>query len=121
MRRRQTPKAQKCPAHDARGLHSFTAVHIGLSNIEKRSKGCSSAMHLAWCTVTSATSADRMMTPMANGSVLGRPRSAMLPLMVKHLALVLGLGVLTLRLVSCTKCGWFWDQGPRSCRSDAPR
>src|SRR5262249_9899786 len=50
-----------------------------------------------------------------------RTRSVMLALMVKHLAIVICLGVLSLSLVSCTKCGWLWDQGPRSCRSDAPR
>ena len=33
--------------------------------------------------------------------------------------LLLGLG-LGLGLSGCSKCGWFWDEGPRACHSDPP-
>jgi len=28
------------------------------------------------------------------------------------------LVIVGLSLGGCTKCGWVWDDGPRSCRSD---
>jgi hypothetical protein len=39
----------------------------------------------------------------------------------KRLAAVICLVVLGLSLGGCTKCGWFWDDGPRTCHSDTPR
>jgi hypothetical protein len=41
--------------------------------------------------------------------------------MQKRLAAILCLIVLALALGGCTKCGWIWDEGARSCRADAPR
>jgi hypothetical protein len=29
--------------------------------------------------------------------------------------------LLGLALGGCTKCGWIWNDSPRSCRADAPR
>jgi hypothetical protein len=48
-------------------------------------------------------------------------RSAMLRLMITRLTIVMCLLVLGLSLGACTKCGWIWDEGPRSCHSDPPR
>ena len=31
------------------------------------------------------------------------------------------LFLLFFALGGCTKCGWLWDQAPRSCHSEAPR
>jgi len=31
------------------------------------------------------------------------------------------LFLLLFALGGCTKCGWLWDQAPRSCHSEAPR
>ena len=42
-------------------------------------------------------------------------------LMTTRLAAFMCLVVLTLGLGGCTKCGWLWDQAPRSCHSDPPR
>jgi hypothetical protein len=41
--------------------------------------------------------------------------------MTKQLATILCLAVLGLSLGGCTKCGWIWEQGPRSCQSDNTR
>jgi len=41
--------------------------------------------------------------------------------MSKRLAATACLVLLGLSLGACTKCGWLWDQSPRSCHSDAPR
>ena len=41
--------------------------------------------------------------------------------MSKRLAATVCLVLLGLSLAGCTKCGWLWDQSPRSCHSDAPR
>jgi hypothetical protein len=41
--------------------------------------------------------------------------------MYKRLAAFVCLAVLGLSLGGCSKCGFFWEDGPRSCRSDAPR
>jgi hypothetical protein len=41
--------------------------------------------------------------------------------MKKRAAAILCLALLGLSLGGCTKCGFIWDDGPRSCRSDAPR
>lgn len=41
--------------------------------------------------------------------------------MPKRLVVVACLVLLALSLGGCTKCGWLWDQPPRSCHSDAPR
>jgi hypothetical protein len=41
--------------------------------------------------------------------------------MSKRLAATVCLVLLGLSLGGCTKCGWLWDQPPRSCHSDAPR
>ncbi len=41
--------------------------------------------------------------------------------MSKRIAAIVCLVLLGLSLGGCTKCGWLWDQPPRSCRSDAPR
>jgi|RhiMetdeSRZDD1v2_1073273.scaffolds.fasta_scaffold05313_12 hypothetical protein len=45
----------------------------------------------------------------------------MLRLMITRLTIVMCLLVLGLSLGACTKCGWIWDEGPRSCHSDPPR
>jgi hypothetical protein len=37
---------------------------------------------------------------------------------VSTLVCLLALG---LALAGCTKCGWIWDEGPRSCHAAAPR
>jgi hypothetical protein len=42
-------------------------------------------------------------------------------LMITRLTIVMCLLVLGLSLGACTKCGWIWDEGPRSCHSDPPR
>jgi TM2 domain-containing membrane protein YozV len=42
-------------------------------------------------------------------------------IMLKRLAAFICLVLLGLSLSGCTKCGWLWDQPPRSCHSDAPR
>lgn len=41
--------------------------------------------------------------------------------MSKRLAATVCLVLLGFSLGGCTKCGWLWDQSPRSCHSDAPR
>lgn len=41
--------------------------------------------------------------------------------MKTRLTTILCLTVLTLALGGCSKCGFIWDESPRSCRSDAPR
>ena len=41
--------------------------------------------------------------------------------MSKRLAATVCLVLLGLSLGGCAKCGWLWDQSPRSCHSDAPR
>jgi hypothetical protein len=41
--------------------------------------------------------------------------------MPMRLAAVICLVLLGLGLGGCTKCGWLWDQGLRSCHFDAPR
>jgi hypothetical protein len=53
-----------------------------------------------------------MMAPMS------RHLSHRLP---RRFATVICLVVLGLSLAGCTKCGWLWDQGPRTCHSDTPR
>jgi hypothetical protein len=40
--------------------------------------------------------------------------------MSKRLVAIVCLVLLGLSLGGCTKCGWLWDQPPRSCHSDAP-
>lgn len=44
----------------------------------------------------------------------------MLVIMTRLVA-VMCLFAVSLGLAGCTKCGWLWDQGPRSCHSDPPR
>jgi hypothetical protein len=41
--------------------------------------------------------------------------------MSKQIAAIVCLVLLGLSLGGCTKCGWLWDQPPRSCHSVAPR
>ncbi|MCF8478687.1 MAG: peptidylprolyl isomerase [Pseudolabrys sp.] len=41
--------------------------------------------------------------------------------MTKRLAAILCLAVLAMSLGGCSKCGPFWEQGPRSCHSDRTR
>jgi len=41
--------------------------------------------------------------------------------MKNRLAAILCLALLGLSLGGCTKCGWIWDEGTRSCRADAPK
>jgi hypothetical protein len=41
--------------------------------------------------------------------------------MKKRAATFLCLTLLGLALGGCTRCGFIWDDGPRSCRADAPR
>jgi hypothetical protein len=41
--------------------------------------------------------------------------------MSKRLAVLACLVLLGLALGGCTKCGFIWEQGPRSCHSDSPR
>lgn len=36
----------------------------------------------------------------------------------KRFAAVTGLVLIALSLGGCSKCGWFWESGPRACRSD---
>jgi hypothetical protein len=38
--------------------------------------------------------------------------------MQKRLLALTALVLLGLSLGGCTKCGWIWEQGPRSCQSD---
>jgi len=47
-------------------------------------------------------------------------RWAMLAAMRRAVSLICII-IVGLSLGACTKCGWLWDQGPRSCHSDAPR
>jgi hypothetical protein len=54
--------------------------------------------------------------PIAALSVIGYA----CPIMTRLVA-VMCLFAVSLGLAGCTKCGWLWDEGPRSCRSDAPR
>ena len=39
----------------------------------------------------------------------------------KRLAALLCLAVLGLSLGGCSKCGWLWDEGGRTCHSGTPR
>jgi hypothetical protein len=39
---------------------------------------------------------------------------------MKRIAVVACLILVGLSLGGCTKCGWLWNDGPRSCRSDSP-
>ena len=39
------------------------------------------------------------------------------PPLPKRIAAVICLVVLGLSLAGCTKCGWLWDEGPRTCHS----
>ena len=41
--------------------------------------------------------------------------------MVRNLLAVGCLFLLGLGLGGCTKCGWLWDEAPRSCHSGPPR
>jgi hypothetical protein len=34
---------------------------------------------------------------------------------------ILALLLLALSAAGCTKCGFFWEDGPRACHSEAPR
>jgi hypothetical protein len=54
--------------------------------------------------------------PIAARSVIGYAR-----LIMSRLVAVMCLFAVSLGLAGCTKCGWLWDEGPRSCRSDSPR
>ena len=54
--------------------------------------------------------------PIAARSVIGYSR-----LIMTRLAAVMCLFAVSLGLAERTKCGWLWDEGPRSCRSDSPR
>ncbi len=38
--------------------------------------------------------------------------------MMHRLFVLMCLVLLGLSLGGCTKCGWVWNDGPRSCRSD---
>jgi hypothetical protein len=38
-----------------------------------------------------------------------------------RVAVIVSLIVLGMSLSGCTHCGWLWDQGPRSCQSNAPK
>jgi hypothetical protein len=49
-------------------------------------------------------------------TVIGYARAIM-----TRLVAVMCLFAVSLGLAGCTKCGWLWDEGPRSCRSDSPR
>ena len=40
--------------------------------------------------------------------------------MPKRVAAILFLVLVGLSLGGCSRCGWLWDQGPRSCHSDSP-
>ena len=54
--------------------------------------------------------------PIAAWSVIGYACSVM-----TRLVAVMCLFAVSLGLAGCTKCGWLWDEAPRSCRSDSPR
>jgi len=41
--------------------------------------------------------------------------------MHRRLFAILFLLLLAVSAAGCTKCGWLWEDGPRACRSDAPR
>jgi hypothetical protein len=41
--------------------------------------------------------------------------------MQRRAATIICLVILGLGLAGCTKCGWLWDEAPRSCRAEAPR
>jgi hypothetical protein len=41
--------------------------------------------------------------------------------MRQRLAAILCLALLAASLSGCTKCGWLWDEGSRSCHSETPR
>jgi hypothetical protein len=49
-----------------------------------------------------------------------RAQSAMLAFMGMRLAAVICLVLLGLNLAGCTKCGWWWDERPRTCHDDSP-
>jgi hypothetical protein len=55
--------------------------------------------------------------PIAARSVIGYARL----ISMSRLVAVMCLFAVSLGLAGCTKCGWLWDEGPRSCRSDSPR
>jgi hypothetical protein len=44
----------------------------------------------------------------------------MLASMGMRLAAVICLVLLGLNLAGCTKCGWWWDERPRTCHDDSP-
>jgi hypothetical protein len=41
--------------------------------------------------------------------------------MLKLLATILCLALLSASLSGCTKCGWLWDENGRACHSDTTR
>jgi hypothetical protein len=41
--------------------------------------------------------------------------------MLRPLAMILCLALLGFALGGCSKCGWIWQDGGHTCRSDAPR
>ena len=41
--------------------------------------------------------------------------------MIKRLLTILVLVGLGASTGGCSKCGWFWETGPRSCQSDRVR
>jgi hypothetical protein len=41
--------------------------------------------------------------------------------MHKRAFAILGLVLLALAASGCSKCGWWFDQGPRACQSEPPR
>jgi hypothetical protein len=41
--------------------------------------------------------------------------------MTKRLTAILFLAILGLSLAGCTRCGWFWEDGARSCQAQLPR
>jgi hypothetical protein len=40
--------------------------------------------------------------------------------LARRLCVLLALSLLAATLGGCTKCGWIWEDGQKSCRSDAP-
>jgi hypothetical protein len=40
---------------------------------------------------------------------------------MKQMIAIICLILLGLSLGGCTKCGWIWNEAPRSCHSDSPR
>jgi hypothetical protein len=41
--------------------------------------------------------------------------------MIQRIAVILCLSLLGFGLAGCTKCGWVWEQGNRSCQSGQVR